>query len=186
MGQGGAGQVTNSASLSPTTDEEIGGHKGMELFVKRPEFKALNVGFALDEGETLWIPMPEQAVGSPASGGLGDWGISSLLLSLSQRVPRPIPVEGPGSSCPHGVVPCSMLHHSHFSSAFLLQAWPTPQTPTPCSMGRGIPGVSTAQLVLSSCIHVLEAPFQGHWHVRLTCFCSDNPSVLCCPSQGSK
>lgn len=32
-------------------DEEVGGHKGMEMFVQRPEFKALNVGFALDEGE---------------------------------------------------------------------------------------------------------------------------------------
>uniref|UniRef100_A0A8C0HJT4 N-acyl-aliphatic-L-amino acid amidohydrolase n=1 Tax=Chelonoidis abingdonii TaxID=106734 RepID=A0A8C0HJT4_CHEAB len=31
-------------------DEEIGGVKGMELFVKRPEFQALNVGFTLDEG----------------------------------------------------------------------------------------------------------------------------------------
>ncbi|XP_038267182.1 aminoacylase-1 isoform X1 [Dermochelys coriacea] len=31
-------------------DEEIGGCKGMELFVKRPEFQALNVGFVLDEG----------------------------------------------------------------------------------------------------------------------------------------
>ncbi|EPQ17469.1 Aminoacylase-1 [Myotis brandtii] len=31
-------------------DEEIGGHKGMELFVQRPEFKALRAGFALDEG----------------------------------------------------------------------------------------------------------------------------------------
>ncbi|EMP33880.1 Aminoacylase-1 [Chelonia mydas] len=31
-------------------DEEIGGSKGMELFVKRPEFQALNVGFVLDEG----------------------------------------------------------------------------------------------------------------------------------------
>lgn len=33
------------------TDEEVGGHKGMEMFVQRPEFKALNVGFAMDEGE---------------------------------------------------------------------------------------------------------------------------------------
>lgn len=33
------------------TDEEIGGHQGMELFVKRPEFQALRAGFALDEGE---------------------------------------------------------------------------------------------------------------------------------------
>ncbi|XP_058535058.1 aminoacylase-1 [Ochotona princeps] len=31
-------------------DEEIGGHKGMELFVQRPEFQALRAGFALDEG----------------------------------------------------------------------------------------------------------------------------------------
>lgn len=31
-------------------DEEIGGHQGMELFVKRPEFQALKAGFALDEG----------------------------------------------------------------------------------------------------------------------------------------
>ncbi|XP_043934125.1 aminoacylase-1 [Protopterus annectens] len=31
-------------------DEEVGGADGMELFVGRPEFKALNIGFALDEG----------------------------------------------------------------------------------------------------------------------------------------
>lgn len=31
-------------------DEEVGGHKGMELFVRRPEFQALRAGFALDEG----------------------------------------------------------------------------------------------------------------------------------------
>ncbi|KAJ8258323.1 hypothetical protein COCON_G00173350 [Conger conger] len=31
-------------------DEEVGGHKGMEMFVKHPEFQALNIGFALDEG----------------------------------------------------------------------------------------------------------------------------------------
>ena len=35
---------------SVLTDEEIGGHKGMEIFIKTPEFKNLNVGFALDEG----------------------------------------------------------------------------------------------------------------------------------------
>lgn len=32
------------------SDEEIGGHDGMKKFVHTPEFKALNVGFALDEG----------------------------------------------------------------------------------------------------------------------------------------
>lgn len=31
-------------------DEEIGGHDGMEKFVLTDEFKALNLGFALDEG----------------------------------------------------------------------------------------------------------------------------------------
>ncbi|XP_071485723.1 aminoacylase-1-like [Diadema antillarum] len=31
-------------------DEEIGGFLGMQLFVKTPEFKALNMGFGLDEG----------------------------------------------------------------------------------------------------------------------------------------
>uniref|UniRef100_A0A7N6BMT5 N-acyl-aliphatic-L-amino acid amidohydrolase n=1 Tax=Anabas testudineus TaxID=64144 RepID=A0A7N6BMT5_ANATE len=31
-------------------DEEIGGHEGMETFVNHPEFKKLNIGFALDEG----------------------------------------------------------------------------------------------------------------------------------------
>lgn len=31
-------------------DEEVGGFRGMSLFVKSPEFKALNVGFVLDEG----------------------------------------------------------------------------------------------------------------------------------------
>uniref|UniRef100_A0A8D0BPW2 N-acyl-aliphatic-L-amino acid amidohydrolase n=1 Tax=Salvator merianae TaxID=96440 RepID=A0A8D0BPW2_SALMN len=36
--------------MSFVPDEEIGGHKGMEMFVKGPEFATLNVGFALDEG----------------------------------------------------------------------------------------------------------------------------------------
>lgn len=36
--------------MSFVPDEEIGGHKGMEMFVKRLEFMTLNVGFALDEG----------------------------------------------------------------------------------------------------------------------------------------
>lgn len=34
-----------------STDEEVGGHKGMETFVKHPEFLKLNIGFALDEGK---------------------------------------------------------------------------------------------------------------------------------------
>ena len=31
-------------------DEEIGGHDGMEKFVRTERFQQLNVGFALDEG----------------------------------------------------------------------------------------------------------------------------------------
>lgn len=34
------------------SDEETGGHEGMETFVKRPEFQALRAGFALDEGKS--------------------------------------------------------------------------------------------------------------------------------------
>ncbi|XP_044734617.1 aminoacylase-1-like [Chrysoperla carnea] len=36
--------------ISFVPDEEIGGHDGMETFVKTADFRALNVGFALDEG----------------------------------------------------------------------------------------------------------------------------------------
>ncbi|KAI4894419.1 hypothetical protein NFI96_030273, partial [Prochilodus magdalenae] len=36
--------------LTFVPDEEVGGHKGMETFIKHPEFQKLNVGFALDEG----------------------------------------------------------------------------------------------------------------------------------------
>lgn len=32
-------------------DEEVGGHQGMETFVKHSEFQKLNIGFALDEGK---------------------------------------------------------------------------------------------------------------------------------------
>uniref|UniRef100_A0A673MUI2 N-acyl-aliphatic-L-amino acid amidohydrolase n=1 Tax=Sinocyclocheilus rhinocerous TaxID=307959 RepID=A0A673MUI2_9TELE len=37
--------------LTFVPDEEVGGHKGMETFVKLPEFHKLNIGFALDEGK---------------------------------------------------------------------------------------------------------------------------------------
>ncbi|XP_034961980.1 aminoacylase-1 isoform X1 [Zootoca vivipara] len=43
-------QFPRTVHMSFVPDEEIGGHKGMEMFVKRPEFATLNVGFALDEG----------------------------------------------------------------------------------------------------------------------------------------
>lgn len=33
-------------------DEEVGGREGMETFVEHPEFQKLNIGFALDEGNS--------------------------------------------------------------------------------------------------------------------------------------
>uniref|UniRef100_A0A8C2TLV6 Aminoacylase 1 n=1 Tax=Coturnix japonica TaxID=93934 RepID=A0A8C2TLV6_COTJA len=48
--------------LSFVPDEEVGGYKGMVMFLQRPEFKALNVGFALDEGIKV------KCVGSPGHG----------------------------------------------------------------------------------------------------------------------
>lgn len=43
--------ITCKIYFSLTLDEEVGGHKGMETFVKHPEFQKLNIGFALDEGK---------------------------------------------------------------------------------------------------------------------------------------
>jgi aminoacylase len=45
---GKAPRRTIHISLVP--DEEIGGHDGMEKWIKTESFKSLNVGFALDEG----------------------------------------------------------------------------------------------------------------------------------------
>uniref|UniRef100_A0A3Q3T352 N-acyl-aliphatic-L-amino acid amidohydrolase n=1 Tax=Mastacembelus armatus TaxID=205130 RepID=A0A3Q3T352_9TELE len=46
-----AGQkLMRTVHLMFVPDEEVGGHKGMETFVKHPEFQKLNIGFALDEG----------------------------------------------------------------------------------------------------------------------------------------
>jgi len=36
--------------LLNVSDEEIGGNEGMKIFVESEEFRALNCGFALDEG----------------------------------------------------------------------------------------------------------------------------------------
>ncbi|KAG9330321.1 hypothetical protein JZ751_025683 [Albula glossodonta] len=46
----GGRRFARTVHLMFVPDEEVGGHKGMETFVKHPEFKALNIGFALDEG----------------------------------------------------------------------------------------------------------------------------------------
>eukprot|EP00050_Salpingoeca_kvevrii_P011550 m.16220 g.16220 ORF g.16220 m.16220 type:complete len:456 (+) comp3484_c0_seq1:29-1396(+) len=42
--------LDRTVHLTWVPDEEIGGAAGMELFVKDPAFKKLNIGFALDEG----------------------------------------------------------------------------------------------------------------------------------------
>ncbi|XP_050531858.1 aminoacylase-1-like isoform X2 [Daktulosphaira vitifoliae] len=69
--------------ISFVPDEEIGGVLGMGTFVKSPEFSALNVGFALDEGlaspdnsfslyygeRTLWH-LKIKCTGSPGHGSL--------------------------------------------------------------------------------------------------------------------
>lgn len=39
-----------SVSYSGISDEEIGGKDGMAKFVSTPDFRDLNIGFALDEG----------------------------------------------------------------------------------------------------------------------------------------
>ncbi|CAG9578644.1 unnamed protein product [Danaus chrysippus] len=43
-------QLKRTLHVSFVPDEEIGGHDGMKIFVHTDSFKALNVGFALDEG----------------------------------------------------------------------------------------------------------------------------------------
>ncbi|TNN84334.1 Aminoacylase-1A [Liparis tanakae] len=43
-------KLMRTVHLMFVPDEEVGGHKGMETFVKQPEFQELNIGFALDEG----------------------------------------------------------------------------------------------------------------------------------------
>uniref|UniRef100_A0A672GIE6 N-acyl-aliphatic-L-amino acid amidohydrolase n=1 Tax=Salarias fasciatus TaxID=181472 RepID=A0A672GIE6_SALFA len=53
-------------------DEEVGGHKGMETFVKHPEFQKLNIGFSLDEGKChLFTTFSRITVHCPGSPGHG-------------------------------------------------------------------------------------------------------------------
>uniref|UniRef100_A0A8C3UKT4 N-acyl-L-amino-acid amidohydrolase n=1 Tax=Catharus ustulatus TaxID=91951 RepID=A0A8C3UKT4_CATUS len=87
--------------LTFVPDEEVGGHKGMEMFVKRPEFKALNVGFAMDEGlaspsDTFSVFYGERSpwceylcVQCPVPGSPGCWGTDrSLLTPLLWSLPQ--------------------------------------------------------------------------------------------------
>lgn len=43
-------QLKRTVHLTFVPDEEIGGEFGMQAFVHTPEFKELNIGFAIDEG----------------------------------------------------------------------------------------------------------------------------------------
>lgn len=47
---GVGGGLTALYSMCMCVDEELGGDKGMGAFIETPFFKAMNVGFALDEG----------------------------------------------------------------------------------------------------------------------------------------
>ncbi|KFR16930.1 Aminoacylase-1, partial [Opisthocomus hoazin] len=67
--------------LTFVPDEEVGGHKGMEMFVQRPEFRALNVGFALDEG-VGW-------------GHVSSWHTPLCLLASPRRHRHPAWLLGP-------------------------------------------------------------------------------------------
>lgn len=67
--QGGCVGCSSSHDPAAFTDEEVGGHQGMELFVQRPEFQALRAGFALDEGEQGSRPLSSQPGTGSCSGG---------------------------------------------------------------------------------------------------------------------
>lgn len=54
------GKVSQPSFPLPFPDEEMGGRRGMRPFVETEEFRALNVGFGLDEG--LASPTAEFAV----------------------------------------------------------------------------------------------------------------------------
>lgn len=43
-------RLKRTIHISFVPDEEIGGKLGMKVFIKSDDFKALNIGFALDEG----------------------------------------------------------------------------------------------------------------------------------------
>jgi len=66
-------------------DEEVGGYKGMKLFVDTPEFKKLNVGFALDEGiaspdDSFHLFYGERAIWQFKVTAVGKTGHASILF----------------------------------------------------------------------------------------------------------
>ncbi|KAI4503616.1 hypothetical protein M0802_001019 [Mischocyttarus mexicanus] len=71
--------------ISFVPDEEIGGKLGMKEFVHTQDFKALNIGFALDEGvasptETFFMYYGERAIWHVEVHCTGNPGHGSLLL----------------------------------------------------------------------------------------------------------
>uniref|UniRef100_A0A3P8UJE9 N-acyl-aliphatic-L-amino acid amidohydrolase n=1 Tax=Cynoglossus semilaevis TaxID=244447 RepID=A0A3P8UJE9_CYNSE len=71
--------LNSHTDVVPVFQEEVGGEKGMETFIKHPEFKKLNIGFALDElanpGEAFTVFYGERnpwiTVNCPGSPGHG-------------------------------------------------------------------------------------------------------------------
>ncbi|XP_072506430.1 aminoacylase-1 isoform X2 [Notamacropus eugenii] len=82
--------------LTFVPDEETGGHEGMEMFVKRPEFQALRAGFALDEGvasptETFTVFYSERSpwwlsVTSSGNPGHGSYFIENTAAEKLNKV----------------------------------------------------------------------------------------------------
>lgn len=76
-------RLKRTIHISIVPDEEIGGLTGMKSFVQTEEFKNLNIGFALDEGDS--------------SAG------NKILLSYGEKTWFQIWVHCPGTPC-HGSV----------------------------------------------------------------------------------
>jgi aminoacylase len=71
--------------VSFVPDEEVGGYKGMKEFVRTPEFKSLNVGFAMDEGiasedEAFNLYYGERAIWQFRVTAKGKTGHASMLF----------------------------------------------------------------------------------------------------------
>lgn len=170
------------ARLSPA-DEEVGGHKGMEVFVQCPEFRALNVGFALDEGEwwQSWhkdvSPLglhPSACWHHPLGTGTqrGFQGLPWGLLPPSSDT-RSASLEG--RHCQGRAGGGTSWHLCAPLTPWLCppQAWPVHLTPSVSSMARRARGVSSCAPTAPSL-----APLGAGALVLPWAFCSTPPSPL--------
>jgi len=78
-------QPLRSVHVSFVPDEEVGGYKGMNCFVKSPEFQKLNVGFAMDEGiaspdESYHVYYGERAIWQFRVTATGKTGHASIMF----------------------------------------------------------------------------------------------------------